>query len=111
MQVAKMLALGAGLTALLVPALATAGPEDDRQAFVAYYASRFPGVPFQEYANGIYAIDEDARAQWESIESFPPYEFAVDHGALLWEESLADGKTYSDCFGGDAETVGVCLEW
>ena len=60
------------LPVLLVPMLALADPEEDRQAFVEYYQSKFPDVPFQEFANGIYAIDEDARSQWESIESFPP---------------------------------------
>jgi len=101
----KSLTLAAGLCALVAPSPAKAGPEADRQAFVAYYASRFPDVPFQEYANGIYAIDADARAQWESIESFPPYEFAVDHGSELWEDALADGETFAGCFGGDAGDV------
>jgi sulfur-oxidizing protein SoxA len=93
------------LAALLAPTLALADPEEDRQAFVAYYQSRFPDVPFQEFANGIYAIDQDARSQWESIESFPPYEFAIERGAELWQESLADGSTYEDCLGGDASDI------
>jgi sulfur-oxidizing protein SoxA len=94
-----------GLMVLLGPMLAVAGPEEDRQAFVGYYESRFPDVPFQEFANGIYAIDEDARSQWESIESFPPYEFAIERGAELWETALADGRTFADCFGGDATDI------
>lgn len=75
-----------------------AGPEDDRAAFAAYYQSRFPEVPFHEFANGIYAIDADARSQWESIEDFPPYEFAVDRGAELWQQPLPDGTAMADCF-------------
>ena len=94
-----------GLVALLGKATAVAGPEEDRQAFVDYYASLFPNVPFQEYANGIYALDEDARAQWLSIESFPPYEFAIERGAELWQAALDDGKTFADCFGDDVSDV------
>ena len=29
------------------------GPEEDRRAFIAYFESRFPDVPFAEYVNGI----------------------------------------------------------
>lgn len=76
-----------------------AGPEEDRKAFVAWFEARFPGIPFAEYANGIYAIDEDARLQWLDIETFPPYLFTVEHGQALWETPFADGKTYADCLG------------
>ena len=75
-----------------------AGPPEDRLAFIAYFESRFPDIPFAEYANGIYAIDQDARDQWQEIEEFPPYEFAVEQGASLWQERFSDGKSYSDCF-------------
>ncbi len=94
-----------GLVVLLGAATAAAGPEEDRQAFVDYYAAQFPDVPFQEFANGIYALDEDARSQWLSIESFPPYEFAIERGAELWQATLADGKAFADCFGDDASGV------
>lgn len=77
-----------------------ANPEDDRVAFVAYFESRFPAVPFEEYANGIYAIDSDAREQWQEIEAFPPYEFNIDRGKSLWNETFTDGRTYADCFNG-----------
>ena len=83
---------------LLLQQTAMAGPEQDRAAFVAFFKSRFPAIPFDEYANGIYAIDADARAQWQEIETFPPYEFTLDEGRSLWDEPFADGKTYSDCF-------------
>ena len=75
-----------------------AGPAEDRRAFVAYFESQFPDIPFAEYANGIYAIDQDARNQWIEIEEFPPYEFAVEQGESLWQEKFADSKGYSDCF-------------
>ena len=86
---------------MLVPAVTEAGPEEDRQAFVAYYQGKFPDVAFQEFANGIYAIDADARAQWLSIESFPPYEFAIERGGELWAEAFANGRTFADCLGDD----------
>jgi sulfur-oxidizing protein SoxA len=93
------------ILSLVLPVLAFAGPEDDRLAFVAHYESRFPDVPFEEFANGIYALDEDARSQWLSIESFPPYEFSVDRGAELWSATLPDGKTLADCLGKEVGAI------
>ena len=86
------------LFTLMVNWAAFAGPPEDRRAFVAYFESRFPEIPFTEYANGIYAIDQDARNQWQDIEEFPPYEFSVEQGEALWQESFPDGKRYADCF-------------
>ena len=85
-------------TGLLLGVPAHSGPEEDRLAFLAHYQARFPDVPFAEYANGIYAIDQDARRQWQEIEEFPPYEFAVEEGEALWNEALADDARYADCF-------------
>jgi sulfur-oxidizing protein SoxA len=48
-----------GLVPVLSQQTVFASPEDDRKAFVEYFQSRFPDVPFAEFANGIYAIDED----------------------------------------------------
>ncbi|MDH3846974.1 MAG: sulfur oxidation c-type cytochrome SoxA [Gammaproteobacteria bacterium] len=87
------------LVPMLTQQAAVAGPEDDREAFVEYFQSRFPDVAFAEFANGIYAIDEDARGQWLDIEEFPPYEFAVEQGETLWQEALPDGARLADCFG------------
>ena len=67
----RFLAAGLLLATIAPQPLALAGPEEDRKAFVAFYQSRFPDIPFQEFANGIYAIDADARAQWQDIEEFP----------------------------------------
>ncbi len=92
---------------LLGPEPSLAGPEEDRRALVEYYMSALPGVPFEEFANGIYALDEDARSQWESIEEFPPYEFSVDRGAGLWLEVLPNGKTLAACLGEDPATIRV----
>jgi sulfur-oxidizing protein SoxA len=86
------------VAALVGQATALAGPEEDRLAFVAFFESRFPDIPLEEYGNGIYAIDSDAREQWIEIEEFPPYEFAIERGRALWAQIFPNGKTYADCF-------------
>jgi len=93
------------LLALLLYQGVFAGPPEDRSAFIAYFKARFPDVPFAEYANGIYAIDKGSRDQWLEIEEFPPYEFAIDQGASLWQETFADGKGYADCFENSSKGV------
>ena len=99
------IATGLLLAIALLQQPALAGPEEDRKAFVAFYQSRFPDIPFQEFANGIYAIDADARQQWRDIEEFPPYEFAVDEGRALWAEPFPNGTTYADCFAGSVGDI------
>jgi sulfur-oxidizing protein SoxA len=99
-----------GILASIIPALliqqnAMAGPEEDRLAFVAFFQARFPEIPIAEFANGIYAIDSDARDQWIDIEDFPPYEFTIDAGEMLWQDTFANGKTYSDCFAEQIENI------
>ncbi len=86
------------IAAVVLQQAAAADPEEDRLAFTAFFEERFPDIPVAEYANGIYAIDSDAREQWLDIEDFPPYEFTIDAGADLWQEDFADGKSYADCF-------------
>ena len=88
------------LAAAILPYAVFAGPEEDRLAFVGYFQSRFPNVPFDEFANGIYAIDEDARTQWLEIEEFPPYEFAIERGEALWQTPFSNSSTYADCYDG-----------
>mgnify|MGYP006285561223 CR=1 FL=1 len=86
-----------GLTAL--PVIGQATPEQDRKEFVNFFQDRFPNVPMQEFANGVNAIDEQRRQQWIQSEEFPPYEFAVDEGRSMWENTtFPNGKTYADCF-------------
>ena len=72
---------------------AYAGPEEDRIAFQAYFQTRFPDVPLADYINGIYALDEGARRQWVDIEEFPPYEFAVETGELLFGQIFRNGNS------------------
>ena len=104
-RVGKWWLVVGGLAAGLAAAAAGATPEDDRKAFVAYYESRFPGVPFAEYANWIYALDADARALWQAIEDFPPYEFSIERGAEGWGKPLPDGTTLAACLGDDTASI------
>lgn len=105
-------AAGAGLWLLValtgasgVAPAALAGPEEDRQAFVRFFEGRFPAIPFEEYANGIYAIDDDARAQWQEIEEFPPYEFAIEAGADAWQRGPGETGDYTRCFGTEVAAI------
>ena len=95
-------AAAAALAATLVAPAAAIDPEGDRVKFVEYFQKRFPGVPVDEYANGLYAIDEQSRQQWLDIEEFPPYEEYIEEGEALYGEPFANGMGYSDCFGDGA---------
>ncbi len=79
-----------------------AGPEEDRLALRKFYEVRFPGVPVEAHKDGVYAIDQSARAQWREIEEFPPYEIAVDAGESIFAEPFPDGTGFADCFGDGA---------
>ena len=83
---------------LCIPVIAQANPEEDRLAYQNYFLKRFPSVQFDEFINGIYAIDQGVREQWESIEELPPYEIAVDEGETLINQPLNSGKTLASCF-------------
>lgn len=88
---------GLGLLALL-PALCSAGPEQDRNQFVEYFTKKFSDVPMEEFQNGVYSIDKVSRDSWEAIEEFPPYEPFIDEGEVIWSTPFANGKGYADCF-------------
>ncbi len=88
--------LGASLVFGLGAVQAT--PEEDRKAFQNFYKERFPDVPFEDFANGIYAIDKSRRVEWELMEEFPPYEFDIDVGEELFHTPFANGKSMADCF-------------
>lgn len=89
--------IAAGIAAAL-PYAADASPEQDVKDVRAFFKKRFPNVPLQEYANGVYAIDAASRAQWEAIEEFPPYEMNIENGKKLFETPFKNGKTYASCF-------------
>lgn len=73
-------------------------PQQDLQEFREHYMKRFPGIPLNEFGNGVYAIDPDARSSWVQMEDFPPYEDELKKGEKLFQTPFANGKTYGDCF-------------
>jgi sulfur-oxidizing protein SoxA len=95
----RLPALVALLWALCAAAASAAGPDAaaDRAALRATYAARFPGLALDDYVLGVYAIDPALRAQWEELNEFPPYEFAVDEGEALFAVPLPDGSKLADC--------------
>ena len=76
----------------------TVNPEADFKAFRDYFTKRFSNVPLNDFVNGPYSMDADLRKQWEAIEDFPPYDFAVDRGKDMFATPFKNGKTYGDCF-------------
>jgi len=84
------------LTAL--PLSAGATPQQDLAEFQKYYTDRFPNTPFEDFANGVYSIDEASREQWIEIEEFAPYELNIAKGEELFNKPFANGNTYASCF-------------
>ena len=78
--------------------LATVDPEADRLALQSHFQRRFPQVALSDYVNGIYALDAPSREQWQDIEEFPPYEFDIEEGEILFNKTFSNGKSYADCF-------------
>ncbi|MBN8890799.1 MAG: sulfur oxidation c-type cytochrome SoxA [Acetobacteraceae bacterium SCN 69-10] len=97
---AAALILVAGLLAGAAPAPAAslASAAADQKAFQDNFRSRFPAVPFADFANGPYSVNAPMRKQWEEIMQFPPYDFALDEGKTEFAKPFANGKTYADCF-------------
>ena len=88
-----------------------ATPQEDQDNFQTYYMKRFPDVPEEDFANGVYAIDPIARENWEAIEEFPPYESAISNGEEMWNTPFANGKTYQDCFTDGPAVAGKYPHW
>lgn len=82
----------------LLSAPSFADPESDVSDIRQYFAKKFPQLELSDYGDGVYALVEDAREQWEEIEEFPPYEDAVSEGQEMFETPFANGKSYADCF-------------
>ncbi len=75
-----------------------ASPKEDVEKIRTYFKKKFPHVPFDEYVNGVYAIDKISRDTWMAIEEFPPYEPFIEEGEEMWNTPFANGKGYKDCF-------------
>jgi L-cysteine S-thiosulfotransferase len=73
-------------------------PDADFKAFRDYFTKRFPNVPLNDFVNGPYSMDAESRKQWEAIDDFPPYDFAIDRGKQMFATPFKNGKTYGDCF-------------
>lgn len=97
----KLLTIAAAVGVLGTMPYAQATPEQDLKEFRAYFQKRFPDTPMDDYINGVYSIDRESRAQWESIEEFPPYEINVDNGKQMFNTPFKNGKTYASCFKND----------
>lgn len=80
---------------------AVADPEADRKAFREFFEKRHPEKAIDEHIDGAYALNPASRAQWLEMEDFPPYEFAIDDGQVLFETPFANGNSYADCFADD----------
>lgn len=75
-----------------------AGPEQDKQKMQDYFKKKFPKVPLDDFANGVYALDKNLRAEWEQIMEFPPYELVLEDGEKLMNKKFKNGKTIASCF-------------
>jgi sulfur-oxidizing protein SoxA len=102
----KLLTIAATLGLISAASVAVqASPQQDLKEFRAYFAERFPDVPFKEYVNGVYSIDQASREQWEAIEEFPPYELNIDNGKAAFNTPFKNGKTYASCFRNDGAGI------
>ncbi len=86
------------LCTVLLADVAGASPESDRQAMVEFFRSRFPAIPLEQYVHGALMFSSDAKAQYDSIMEFPPFQGDIDRGRRLWETPFRNGKTFSGCF-------------
>jgi sulfur-oxidizing protein SoxA len=88
-----------GLGGGTLPAV-MADPASDLKQFQAFFKKKFPTVPYDEFANGLYALpgNEEYRDQWILINEFPPHELGLNNGMKLWEKPFKNGKTFASCF-------------
>jgi sulfur-oxidizing protein SoxA len=92
-------AASAALTiSLAAPVTAAASTvAEDIQSFQNYYHEKFPNVPKADFINGVYALNQDFREQWENAEEFPPYEEDIEKGEELLNQPMSSGKSLADC--------------
>ena len=69
--------------------LANADPAADLKAFQRYFKEKFPAVPFDDFANGLYALPvaKDLRKAWEQAMESPPYKAELEKGKIFWQEN------------------------
>ena len=93
----KLLTGMAGLGIALGAVTAHASPEKDRQELVKYYTDKYPNIKVEDYVYGALAFEPDAKAQYDSIMEFPPFDSQIEAGRKLWETPFKNGKTYASC--------------
>jgi sulfur-oxidizing protein SoxA len=64
-----------------------------------FFYKRFPDIKPADYIYGVYALNEDARAQFETLNEFPPYEASIKAGEAFYSKPLKNGKSLKDCLG------------
>ncbi len=94
----KLLTGMAGLGIALGAVTAHASPEKDRQEMVKYYTDKYPNVPLEDYVYGALAFEPDAKAQYDAIMEFPPFDSDIEKSRKMWETPFKNGKTYASCF-------------
>ena len=97
----KIFLFMAALGVFAATSLATfADPASDLKNFQAFFKKKFPTVPFDEYANGLYALPgmDPYREQWILFNEFPPLELGLAIGKKIWETPFKNGKTFTSCF-------------
>jgi len=94
-----------GLLACSWIAQAVAGPDQDRASMIELFKGKFPGLALDEYVNGALMLSPDAKAQFDSIMEFPPFQGEIEKGRMLWERPFANGRTFSGCFANGGRNV------
>ena len=90
---------------LLALSSAYATPEQDKETFQNFYTEMFPDISLEGFGDGVYALDQDARDQWEAMNDFPPYEEDLEEGEELFNTPFSNGKTYANCFENDGKNI------
>jgi len=81
-------------------------PAEDTAALRAFFQKKFGDkLNLEDLKDGTYALNEDARSQWEDIEEFPPYEIDIDKGEGIWNKKFKNGKSMADCFSGEVSSI------
>lgn len=96
MKKALLSLVGIGLLAGVSGAMAA--PEQDRQDLINYYTKKYPNVKVDDYVHGALAFEEDAKAQYDAIMEFPPFEGQLEAARKLFNTPFKNGKKYTDCF-------------
>ncbi len=73
-------------------------PETIRQQTIQQLRVLYPNISLDAYQYGAFAFNSDAKAQYDNIMEFPPFENQLQIGKNLWEAPFQNGKTYAHCF-------------